>query len=158
MKTEMDGITGGINPHLDSPSKQVKIGSLLRLFQRSRGPHIMTCQQLPISVFLPISSIDIPSIVYESATVRKDVNNYVCMFRTSYRKSPPALILRFLRHSLIQKLFTNYSVSEKTRTDVDAIVCVATIAHSQWKSLVTWTDLSNNGHIDELVGESATSV
>jgi len=69
----LDGITGGINPHLDSPSKQVKIGSLLRLFQRSRGPHIMTCQQLPISVFLPISSIDIPSIVYESATVRKDV-------------------------------------------------------------------------------------
>ena len=68
----LDGITGGINPHLDSPSKQVKIGSLLRLFQRSRGPHIMTCQQLPISVFLPISSIDIPSIVYESATVRKD--------------------------------------------------------------------------------------
>jgi len=67
----LDGITGGINPNLDSPSKQVKIGSLL--FQRSRGPHIMTCQQLPISVFLPISSIDIPSIVYESATVRKDV-------------------------------------------------------------------------------------
>ena len=31
----LDGITGGINPHLDSPSKQVKIGSLLRLF---RGP------------------------------------------------------------------------------------------------------------------------
>jgi len=42
---------------------------------------------------------------------------------------------------------------------VDAIVCVATIAHSQWKSLVTWTDLSN-GHIDEHVGDikSATSV
>jgi len=113
------------------------------------------------------------------------------MFRTSYRKSPPALILRFLHHSLIQKLFTNYSVSEKTRTivlpqwqqqgrrplvdlpiqleryglphgkkvsSVYAIVCVATIAHSHWKSLVTWTDLSNNGHIDELVGESVTSV
>jgi len=31
-------------------------------------------------------------------------------------------------------------------SSVDAIVCVATIAHSQWKSLVTWTDLSN-GHI-----------
>ena len=44
---------------------------------------------------------------------------YVYMFRMSYRKSPPALILRFLRHSLIQKkLFTNYSVSEKTLTIV----------------------------------------
>ena len=38
-----------------------------------------------------------------------------------------------------------------------AIVCVATIARSQWKSLVTRTNLSN-GHIDEQVGESATSV
>ena len=39
-------------------------------------------------------------------------------------------------------------------SSVDAIVCVATIAHSQcqWKSLVTWTDLFN-GHIDEHVGE-----
>ena len=46
----------------------------------------------------------------------------------------------------------------KKVSSVNAIVCVATIAHSQWKSLVTWTDLSNNGHIDELVGESATSV
>jgi len=35
---------------------------------------------------------------------------------------------------------------------------VATIAHSLWNSLVTWTDLSNNCHIDELVSESATSV
>jgi len=43
-------------------------------------------------------------------------------------------------------------------SSVDAIVCVATIAHSHWKSLVTRTDLSNSGHIDELVGESATSV
>jgi len=43
-------------------------------------------------------------------------------------------------------------------SSVDAIVCVATIAHSQWKSLITWAGLSNNGHIDELVGESATSV
>jgi len=43
-------------------------------------------------------------------------------------------------------------------SSVDAIVCVATIAHSQWKSLVTWTDLSNNGHKDEHVSESATSM
>ena len=43
-------------------------------------------------------------------------------------------------------------------SSVDASVCIATIAHSQWKSFVTWTDLSNNGHIDELVSESATSV
>ena len=44
-------------------------------------------------------------------------------------------------------------------SSLDAIVCIATIAHSQWKSLITWTDLSN-GHIDEHVGEikSATSV
>ena len=46
----------------------------------------------------------------------------------------------------------------KKVSSVDAIVCIATIAHSQWKSLVTWTDLSNNGHIDEHVSESATSV
>ena len=38
----------------------------------------------------------------------------------------------------------------------DCLRC--TIAHSQWTPLVTWTNLSNNGHIDELVGESATSV
>ena len=43
------------------------------------------------------------------------------------------------------------------RKGVDAIVRVATVAHSQWKSLVTWTNLSN-GHISEHVGESATSV
>ena len=40
------------------------------------------------------------------------------------------------------------------RASVDAIVCIATLAYS----LVTWTDLSNNGHLDEHVGESATSV
>jgi len=37
---------------------------------------------------------------------------------------------------------------------------VMPLAHSQWKSLVTWTDLSN-GHIDEHAikdSESATSV
>ena len=46
----------------------------------------------------------------------------------------------------------------KQVSSINAIVCVATIAHSQWKSLITWTNLSNNGHIDEYVGESATSV
>ena len=46
----------------------------------------------------------------------------------------------------------------KKVSSVDVIVCIATIAHSLWKSLVTWTDLSKNGHIDEFVGESATSV
>ena len=40
----------------------------------------------------------------------------------------------------------------------DAIVCVATIAHSQWMSLVSWNDLSNNGNIDELVGFQCTYV
>jgi len=45
----------------------------------------------------------------------------------------------------------------KKVSSVNAIVCIATIAHSQWKSFVTWTDLSN-GHIDEHVSESATSV
>jgi len=30
----------------------------------------------------------------------------------------------------------------KKVSSVDAMVCVATIAHSQWKSLVTWTDLA----------------
>ena len=29
---------------------------------------------------------------------------------------------------------------------------------SQWKSFLTWTDFSNNGHMDVLVGENATSV
>ena len=46
----------------------------------------------------------------------------------------------------------------KKVSSVDAIVCVATIAHSQWKSLITWTNLSNNGHIDKLVGECNLSV
>jgi len=101
------------------------------------------------------------------------------------------LLCKFLHHSLIQKLFANYSArrhgtncrtssmaTARTETthgptysmtrgigathgekvsSVDAIVYVATVAHSQWKSLVTWTDLSN-GHINEHVGESATSV
>ena len=115
------------------------------------------------------------------------------MFGTSYRKSPPALILRvlasFVNSKTIHKLLrkdTNRRTSsvatartETTRgptysmtraiwhyglphgrkdSSVDAVVCIATIAHSQWKSLVTWTDLSNNGHIDELVSESVTSV
>ena len=53
--------------------------------------------------------------------------------------------------------FSPYASLTPFRASVDAIVCIATIAHSQWKSLVTWTDLSNNGHIDELVSESATS-
>jgi len=51
-------------------------------------------------------------------------------------------------------LFNDY----KKVSSVDAIVCVATIAHSQWKSLITWTDPSNNDHINEHVGEIATSV
>ena len=42
-------------------------------------------------------------------------------------------------------------------SSVNAIVCAATIADLQWKSLVTWTDLSN-GHINEHVVGSATSV
>jgi len=51
---------------------------------------------------------------------------------------------------------------EKKVSSVDAIIYIATIAHSQWKSLITWTDLSN-GHIDEDYhiikdSESATSV
>ena len=60
-------------------------------------------------------------------------------------------------------LFNDYSdrgyprAHGKKVSSVNAIVCVVTIAHSQWKSLVTWTDLFN-GHIDEHVGESATSV
>jgi len=78
-----------------------------------------------------------------------------------------------LRHSLIQKLFTNYSYWERrhqstvrTETTRGPIYSMArTIGatawqkgfiwryhylccYSQWKSLVTWTDLSN-GHIDE---------
>ena len=120
------------------------------------------------------------------------IHVYICCHCCSVRLTINHLWLlfwAFLRHSLIQKLFTKYS--EKTQavvprwqqqgrrplvdlpiqclewyglghgkkvSSVDAIVCVATIAHSQWKSLVTWTDLSNNGHIDELVSESATSV
>jgi len=85
------------------------------------------------------------------------------------------LFYAFLHHSLIQKLFTNYSYSARRHqpsifsiatastvdlsiqwieqyvlphgkkvSSVDAIICVA----NQWKSLLTWTDLSN-GHIDE---------
>ena len=48
-------------------------------------------------------------------------------------------------------------------SSVDAHICVASnlpLAHSHWKSLVTWTDLLN-GHIDEHAikdGKSATSV
>jgi len=42
----------------------------------------------------------------------------------------------------------------KKVSSVDGIVCIATKAHSQWTSLVTWTDLSNNGHIDEHVGKT----
>jgi len=44
-------------------------------------------------------------------------------------------------------------------SSVDAIVCVATMDSPLTVEvrLVTWTDLSN-GHIDEHVGESATSV
>ena len=43
--------------------------------------------------------------------------------RTSCRKSLPTLILRaFLRHSLIQKLFTNYSYS----TQREDTICLAT--------------------------------
>jgi len=95
------------------------------------------------------------------------------------------LFCEFLRHSFVQKLFntncrTSLTATARTETtceptysmtraigatpwqkkvsSIGAIVCVATIAHSQWKSHVTWTDLSNNGHIDELVGESASSV
>jgi len=111
------------------------------------------------------------------------------LFRTSYRKSPPALILRvlvsFVNSNTIHKLLkkTRTAVPPRwqrqgrrplvdlpiqwlerywlphcqTVSSVDAVGCVAAIAHSQWKSLVTWTDLFNNGHIDELVGESATS-
>ena len=46
----------------------------------------------------------------------------------------------------------------KKVSSVNAIVCIATIrVHSQWKSLFTWTDISN-GHIDEHVSESTTSV
>jgi len=45
----------------------------------------------------------------------------------------------------------------KKVSSVDAIVCVVTKAHSQWTSLVTWTNLSGR-HIDEHVGKSATSV
>jgi len=40
----------------------------------------------------------------------------------------------------------------------DLLIAIVCVAHSQWKSLVMWTDLSSNGHIDELVGESATSL
>jgi len=80
--------------------------------------------------------------------------------------------------SFIQRLFTNYILSEKTRTVylldgkskcgdhswniysmAGAIGATAwqkgficryhyLCCHSQWKSLVTWTDLSNS-HIDE---------
>ena len=87
------------------------------------------------------------------------------------------LFCAFLRHSLIRKLFTNYSYSTQgedtnrlatARTEttrgptysmartIDATAwqkgficrCHYLCCHSQWKSLVTWTDLSN-GHIDE---------
>jgi len=45
----------------------------------------------------------------------------------------------------------------KKVSSIGAIVCIVTIAHSQWKSLVTMADLSN-GHISEHVGESHLSV
>ena len=98
----------------------------------------------------------------------------------------------FLRHSLIQKLFTNYSYlaqredtnrlatarTETTRGPTYSMArtigatawqkgficqCHYLCCHSQWKSLVTWTNLSN-GHIDESYHiskkdcESATTV
>ena len=88
------------------------------------------------------------------------------------------LFCAFLRHSLIWKLFTNYSYSTQgedtnrlatARTEttrgptysmartIDATAwqkgficrCHYLCCHSQWKSLVTWTDLESNGHIDE---------
>jgi len=87
------------------------------------------------------------------------------------------LFCAFLCHSLIQKLFTNYSYSTQ-REDTNCLATARTettrgptysmagtigatawqkgficrchylCCHSQWKSLVTWTDLSD-GHIDE---------
>ena len=45
----------------------------------------------------------------------------------------------------------------KKVSSIGAIVCIVTIAHSQWKSLDTMTDLSN-GHINEHVGENHLSV
>jgi len=59
------------------------------------------------------------------------------LFRTSYRKSPLALILRVLASFVNSK-----TIHKLLRKDMN---------HRTWKSLVTWTDLSNNGHIDELV-------
>ena len=105
------------------------------------------------------------------------------LFRTSYRKSPLALILRILAsfvnsktiHKLLRKDMNHRTSSMATaRTETTrgptysmataiwatpwqkGFICRchclhATIVHLQWKSLVTWTDISNNGHIDEFV-------
>ena len=54
------------------------------------------------------------------------------MYRTSCRKSLPALILRVLASFVNSK-----TIHQWPKGSVGAIVCVATVAHSQLKSLVT---------------------
>jgi len=63
--------------------------------------------------------------------------------------------LEHIHNALCLAGFSGIPHSKKV-SSVDAIVCIATIAHSQWKSLVS--HVSNDGHIDEHVGKSATSV
>ena len=112
-------------------------------------------------------------IVSYVCSLRSDTcSNYVEVTSGSYFASS-------LRHSLIQKLSINLNYSARrheppylldgnskdgyhvaVRFHLTMPIFVLPLSHSHWKSLVTWTDLSN-GHIDEHAikdGESATSV
>jgi len=61
----------------------------------------------------------------EYTTHMKNVHRYMYISRTSCCKSHPALILRILRHSLIRKLFPNYSYSTQ-REDTNRLATAKT--------------------------------
>ena len=101
---------------------------------------------------------------------------YIYISRTSCRKSLPTLILRVLASSVNSKTIHKLLVLNSARRHRLATArmettrgltypmagtigatawqkgftcrCHYLCCHSQWKSLITWTDLSN-GHIDE---------
>ena len=77
---------------------------------------------------------------YSPTTQREDTNR-----RTSSMATARTETTRGPTYSMTRAI---WATPCKKVSSVDDIVCVATIAHSQWKSLVTWTDLSYNGHVD----------